>query len=297
LTTFDNQTISPVTIDSDLISIGPRIDVALQVQGLGFEVTRDVTFTITNCSQTPQVVTTPVTFGPGGLAELVLTNVDPTAEWIAAVEGHTLQSRLPIVFSTCFADVQFLASNQLIAGDLRTSGVPQDNFIDILDYAILAARWNTMVSDCPVGLPADCGYGADVNGDGQQGTIDFTALQINFFQAGDSAADCPPPPNPPPSSGPKGGTPIADAGVASEPVQPRGPSAIRLGKRSLTVAEAVRLNPRLGVADQNSDGVIDAKDVRVFAEKHGIVLSREALDRLSTADQGLASPAVEIEAR
>ncbi|MBE7507677.1 MAG: CotH kinase family protein [Planctomycetia bacterium] len=296
LTTFDNQTISPVTIDSDPITIGPRIDVALQIQGLGFEVTRDVTFTITNCTQVLQVITTPVTFGPGGLAELVLTNVDPTAEWIAAVEGHTLQSRLPIAFTTCFASAHFVASDQLISGDLRTSGVPQDNLIDILDYAILAARWNTMVTDCPIGLPADCGFGADVNGDGQQGTIDFTALQINFFLAGDSAADCPPP-TPPPSTGPKGGTPIADAGVASEPIRPRGPSAVRTGKRSLSVAEAVRLNPRLGVADQDSDGMIDAKDVRAFAEKHGIVMPREAWDRLSDADQGVGSPAVENSAR
>lgn len=273
LTTFDNQTIIPTTADSDPILIGPRIDVVLQLQGLANPVTREVTFTLSTCAGPAQTITMPLSFDASGIAEFALTNVDPAALWISAVEGHTLRQTIPLTFTSCFAEAFFVGADQLVAGDLRTQGVPQDNFVDILDYAILAARWNTMVSDCVSGTPAECGYGADINGDGQQGTVDFTAVQVNFFAVGSPIDECPPPAPPGPVGRP------GMSGATSSVALPRDSVVLDAGRgrQSLLLGEAHRMNPGLITAELNGDGVIDTKDLRLFAELNNLTIS-EAFD-------------------
>ncbi|HUN81240.1 MAG TPA: lamin tail domain-containing protein, partial [Phycisphaerae bacterium] len=193
LTTSTNATIFPTTVDSGQINVGPRVTVDIDVEGLTHAVTRDVTFTLTDCSgPSSQTLTRPVSFNASGHGSVVLTSISPQASWISISEGHTLRKRLPLVFYSCFATVACTGADHLVAGDLQTTGVPQDNLVDILDFAILAARWNTMVSDCVSGLPADCSYGADINGDGAQDTADFVAIQMNFFKTGDDMPACPP---------------------------------------------------------------------------------------------------------
>ncbi len=250
------------------------INVTLHVDGLGHAVTRSVTFVLTPCGGTPETRVLPVSFAPSGqgygIGSVTLSNVNANTAWLSAREGHTLRRRLPVSFPpTLSASVDFTGSNKLLAGDLQTPASSQDNLVDVIDFAILAARWNTVVGDCVGGLPAECSRGADVNGDGQQGTIDFTALQINFFATGDSDDACPP-------------------GVqAKRPIGVDGPlqSARMMRVRVSEIANRV---PNAALADQNADGVIDSADIRLFAMRNRLKLL-PAFDRLLQQTAPLAA--------
>lgn len=245
------------------------INVTLHVDGIGHAVTRDVTFVLTPCGGVAEMRVLPVAFtasGSGyGIGTVLLSNVNANTAWLSAREGHTLKRRLPVSFPPSLsASVDFTGSNKLLAGDLQTAGSGQDNLVDVIDFAILAARWNTVVGDCQSGLPAECSRGADVNGDGQQGTIDFTALQINFFKTGDSDDGCPP--------GLQSTRPIGVTG----PLQSAGRMRVRVSEVASRVANAAQV-------DLNADGTIDAADIRIFAARNRLTLLPSFEQKLGAA--------------
>jgi hypothetical protein len=235
------------------------IDVFLEIEALTNAVTRDVTLIITDCEGSTDTRVEPVDFDVSGTGSVRLTEVNIEAEWIQATEGHALSRTLPLTFSGadgCSAWVSFMGDDRLMAGDYSNAWVPQDNLVDIQDYAILSIEWNQPVDP-------NLGTLADASGDGVQDAEDFTPIQANFAEIGDDADGCA-----------RGGTTLARLGY--------------VGKTRMTVAE---LNHRdAHYADMNADGIIDLKDIRAFAAYHELVLTAEfdaKLRRLEAAQEDI----------
>lgn len=283
--TSDSSTILPGKVDSGPILVGPRVTVSLHVQGLTNAVTRDVRFTLTDCDNlgSPLTLVRPVAFNASGNGSVVLTSatLSSAADYLAVVEGHTLQRRVPLSWTSCFATASLTGGSELIAGDLQTAGVSQDNIVDILDFAILAARFGTAVSDCGVGLPQDCSLGADITGDGVQDTGDFNAIQMNFFTESDAAHACPPIP-----LWHKG--PI-EAPVAGEPEEAVAVSPT-VGRLSVRTSELPKALSATGRADLNGDGVVDVQDIRAFAQARGLRLQPQFEAKLRTLEATSVAP-------
>lgn len=264
LTTTGSVPIVPTLFDSKPIILVPCLNVGVAIPGLigsaaegGSVVTRDVQFTLSTCSGAPDVRTIPMTFhrsGSNGVASVLLGAVDPSASWLAVSEGHTLQRRVAI----SLAGATPSAAVSLISGDFHTAGTPQDGIVDIVDFAILASRWNTLVADCQSGAPADCSRGADATGDGVQGTADFTAVQLNFGAIGDPNDGCPPPVFVGPTGRPGGGGVLTPTGKVARLTIPA--SSLEVSSRSASAA------------DLNGDGKIDGTDVRIFAQRNRMTL-------------------------
>ncbi len=255
----------------------------IQVQGLGAAVTRPVTLVVTDCHTPPtgySAVDTrvvPVSFSAGGIGVVSLPNVNPHAEWIQITEGHTLSRRLALQFVGCLATVTCTDANMLLSGDFSNPPwVPQSNHVDIQDFAILAIYWNTPVN-------ANLGSLADATGDGLQGVGDFGAIQANFARQGDGSADCPLTVSSVP--GLQVGPGAAGAGLGEYGEESLPDSTGRPGPPSvqLSVAVAVLGIPNAERADRNGDGVIDLRDIRLFAAEHRLQLTpafRVQLERL-----------------
>jgi hypothetical protein len=158
-----------------------HIYVNLKVEGLTNAVTRDVAFYIAGAGS----AVVPVEFNALGEGSVQLTDATYLdAVSICATEGHTLTRTLDLTgtWGECEATANFTGDDKLLAGDLSNPPyVPQDNLVDIVDFAVLAARWNQPVDP-------DLGYLADVTGDGWQETADFTAIQINYAMTGDECS-------------------------------------------------------------------------------------------------------------
>ena len=115
-----------------------------------------------------------IAFNASGIGTAALTDVDGTSTWISADEGHTLRRLLALTFDgTGQATTAFTGSSQLLAGDFS-----DDNFVDIVDFSILAANFSTL------------GDEADATCDGVQGSADFTTILANFFVPGDEVDGC-----------------------------------------------------------------------------------------------------------
>jgi hypothetical protein len=126
----------------------------------------------------------------------------------------------------------------LLGGNLNADG-----FIDILDFGVFIAQFGgNPGADTPCGTS---GPHADISGNGQVDTADFTFIAVNFLAADEPACGAPPlPPGP---------TPLAGHGTAA-PV------------RRIDIAElAARGLAELAGADLNDDGVLDAADIAAFA--------------------------------
>jgi hypothetical protein len=201
------------------------------------------------------------------------------------LEGHTLRGLLPVSFTaSCSPTVSFTTVNdELIAGDFHTATVLKDNFVDIVDFSILASRWNTAIDPT-------LSTGADATGDGVQGVADFTAIQINFFREGDDTDGCPPPLGWPQSTD-------VDPEVApleealDEDLLPHA-TPVR-GRTSLRVNQWPAAGGSLRRADLNGDGVIDTADIRQFAQRNGLALRPEfeaKLRSIEMAEELQAAP-------
>ena len=259
------------------------IDVTVQLEGLGSDVSRLVTLIVTDCDGGAETLEVPMGF-VGGIGSVTLTSADLTmdiadVDWIQATEGHTLSRLLEVNFNDpdyCDADTLFTADNRLLAGDFShrwcseasdNPGAPcdsnadcpngvcvewvgQDSLVDIQDFAILFIHWNEAVD------PSISTW-ADVTGDGWQDTADFTAVQANFADVGDDEDGCP-----------------SFLGLSS------------VARPHARIAIADLPVPDAGLADRNGDGVFDGQDVRLFAKEHDLVLTHEfevKLERLERA--------------
>jgi hypothetical protein len=228
------------------------IDVTLHVQALTHAVTRDVTFIITDCPSTTVVRTESVEFDATGTGTVSLTGMNGTEEWIQATEGHTLSRLLAVSWEGpdyCSATVSFTGVNELKSGDFSNPPyVPQDDLVDITDFAILFINWNLSVDP-------NQGWLADATGDGNQETADFTAIQANFADVGDPEDGC---------------------GLGLLSVKPLW--RIPVSRSGLADAE---------LADMTGDGMIDVKDIRAFAKVYNLPLTPSFKAKLTRVEAEL----------
>ncbi len=223
---------------------------------------RNVEFVVTTCPGSADSRTLPVMFkkqGESGVAQVVLTDLNPAAHWLAVREGHTLRKRVSIDLS---GDLQDTVAVSLKSGDLQTAAVPQDDLIDITDFAILSSRWGLPVSDCGGGNAQDCSLGADTTGDGVQETADFNAIQLNFFEPGDTVDGCP------------------QILIGGKPT----------GKVFRPVAELDTRVANVAAADVNGDSIIDAADIRAFARQHRLQLLPAFEAKLQRLERAKVAP-------
>ena len=263
-------------------------------------VTRDVTFIIGSCGGPEEVRIVPVTFTADllnnvGVGYATLADVDNNAEWIQATEGHALSRMLPLVFDGtggCSSAASFTGASRLIPGDYSNATVAQDNLVDITDFSILAIEWNQTVA-------ADLGSLADATGDGVQDSFDFAPLQMSYAQTGDDRdVFCE-------RGGIAGGGDEAGVSVlAGVDVWRQGAGAVggelgsaglcRMAARTrIAVSDLSSRNAQL--ADINHDGVIDASDIRAFADVHGLVLTPQFSARLTALELSGVSGELELE--
>ncbi len=241
-----------------------EIAVDVQIEGLDHAVDRDVTFVVTTCGGSVDTRVETVAFAADGVGAIGLTGVDTDATWISAAEGHTLRRVEPLSFVSCTATVDWTGANALRSGDFHTGAVSKDQVVDVTDFSILAANFN---------LPIDpnLSTGADATGNGVQGTEDFTAIQVNFFNVGNPVDGCPA------SAEDQGLTRSGD-----------GSSEHLRAKRAPMAEIAVELLPldNAQEADLNGDGVVNTHDIRAFARAHGLSLEPQFVRRLKMLETG-----------
>ncbi len=222
------------------------VDVFVQLEGLSNAVTRDVTFVMSDCAPVTLSVdfdSSGMSTGTDGMGLGIQLSADPLSTEISAVEGHTLLRVLPLSFGTCPAIADFTGADSLRAGDFQTATAFQDNLVDIVDFTILSVAWLAPVDP-------NSSLGADINGDGNQASADFTAVLINFFESGDVDITCPEPLN-------------GDG---------KGPRlSVRVDSLDLKDAD---------YADMNDDGVIDVRDIRALTEEFNMKLGPVAEQKL-----------------
>lgn len=255
---------------------GGTIDVFIKLQAVntgGPSITRDVDFIITTCGGGIDSRKVPVLFNSVGNGSVTLENVDGDADWIAISEGHTLRRLEAVSFSACVANVDVSGANLLVAGDFHTGTVAKDNLVDVVDFSILASRFNQAIS-------ASASDGADATGNGLQNTGDFTAIQSNFFLVGESIDGCPLLLYDDPYDTGRGEGWIQEVERVDLQDAPVALSSIAVDRRNF---------PETFYADIDGDGVVDARDIRLFAAKHRIRLEpgfERTLRQLERADRG-----------
>lgn len=243
------------TMESFWVTVLPFNDVVLS---LGLEqidepaLTRCITFEVFEDPNTRYEVERDVTFTTG-----VATNVTvevPCGNWqciTARDKLHTLRRTLVRddnddlfkVENTYYVADFVTAAKPLIGGNLNDM---YDQWIDVLDFGIFISEWNSDYGsgDTPCGtLP----YHADVTGDGQVTTADFTYIQTHYLSQHE--ADC-------------------YGGWASPLYQGDGFQSTSAGPvRRISLNELSNIGMGdLATADLNGDGWLDENDIVLFIE-------------------------------
>jgi hypothetical protein len=225
------------------------VDLALQPTIVAPSLTRCITFELWDCPDTAplETVQEDITFSSGMASNVtVLVACDLYTCITARDELHTLRRTLDdtdpdfgIVGTQYVADFDN-AGEDLIGGNLN-----DDFWIDILDFGVYSWQYATTYdsdSDGTVDGDTPCitGYPhADINGDGEAGTADFTFIQINFLDSHE--------PN------------CCGAPLFGEDEGGHGPIT------EISVAELIELGlGDLAVGDLNRDGWLDVEDVEAF---------------------------------
>ena len=218
-------------------------------------ITRDTTFVITTCGGSTDTRVLPVVIDESGFATVVLDNVDVDAGWVSVREGHTLRRLAVPSFGSCAATVYLTGASQLLSGDFQTGVVPQDGLVDITDFSILAAAFNTPIDP-------ELSTGADATGNGVQGIDDFTAIQLNFMTVAEAADGCLG------AVGVRSGRTVTVIGVDN---------MLNAVEMMPVTAVAVEDLPIWGAerADLNGDDIVDVSDIRAFARLHDLPLLPE----------------------
>ena len=246
----------------------PRLDATIQLEAMANAVTRDVTFVITECGGSTDTRVLPVTTDVLGIGSVTVDAISPSADWVSVQEGHTLRRLEAVTFGACFVASIDLTSagsgRDLKAGDFHTATVAQDNLVDIVDFSILATRWNDPIS-------ANSTTGADATGNGFQDTADFTAIQVNYFTIGEGADGC--------------GTVAHDG--STDGVVRADPTPVSSEGRPLRSSLPVSgLGGDDGNrADLNQDGVVDGSDILEFARNHNLRLLPEFKAKLTKIER------------
>ena len=130
--------------------------------------TRMVTFKATDSAGTVLTQWNLMLNFTGGVASYVCNGVPASTARFSAKTAWSLRKRLSVTFTAGAATANFTSANKLPAGDIDGS-----NWVDMDDYFLLAASWNT--AD-PV---------ADINGNGLVSLDDYYLLAARWYQAGD----------------------------------------------------------------------------------------------------------------
>lgn len=225
------------------VSDKSKMDVTVKLQGsITSSFTRTITFAIGGSATgsgtvAPQTITANVPFVNG--VGTVTLDVPASGLWTAITakdRKHTLRSKVDVNTSGAHYAADF-TSKPLMGGDLT-----DDNYVDILDYGVFAGQYGTS---------GGANRDADINGDGTVGTGDFTFIQINFLKPSDAVAG-------------SAGTLMSFGTFAASPAP-----TVPAGLSSITVKE---LGHRIGTArakkaDINNDRMVDATDVKLFAQQ------------------------------
>jgi len=149
---------------------------------------------------------------------------------------HTLRSTSSVSESGGGYETSFLKVSLVNPGSSLIGGNANgDTFIDILDFGAYVGQYNT--SPGANTLCGHVGFNADFNGDGDVDVIDFSFIQVSFFEF-DAAGCCP--------------MPLA-GGAQAQPL------------RRVRVSDLRRMGyPNYDKADLNSDGWVDTTDVALF---------------------------------
>lgn len=175
----DNATNSQVATAATFIVNKNQVGGTLtfdSLSGGAYSVTRDVVLVVTNSSGTVLKTSTQAlsfvnnTGTQIASAAFTLTDVPAAAAGLSAKTAWTLREKKSLSFDgNGQATVSFTGTDKLRGGDLDAS-----NMVNILDYSILKAGWNSVNA------------GADINGDGQVQLLDYSILKLYWFQIGDS---------------------------------------------------------------------------------------------------------------
>lgn len=161
-----------------------NITVAVELEGVYTDVVREVRFVLTDCETGLAEERVEAVSFIEGVGVVVLEGVDGDADWISAVEGHTLRRLLPIVWDGVEAQVLFTGGTRLLSGDFSNPPwVMQDGLVDIQDFAILCIYWNQPIDPT-------WGYRADATADGIQDVADFSCIQVNFGKVSEPVSGC-----------------------------------------------------------------------------------------------------------
>ena len=160
-----------------------QITVDVQLEGLTNAKTRTVTFVVSDCTGAGSAVTInkAVSFSAFGFGVAYLTGADGIRADlgtfdISAKEDHVVRRMLSgQSMGGGTPTVQFISAvgAELLAGDFTG-----DNFVDVLDFSVLAMYFNTVNTR------------ADVDGSGLTDSADFSAIVANFFVHGDTRSTC-----------------------------------------------------------------------------------------------------------
>lgn len=174
-----NQTVSTTPFNVNIATV----TVTVTLQGVTTNVNRWIQFVVGGTGGTnPPIVIDRVVSFVGGTATVVFDAMDgipcdPNLTHISAKNPlHTLRKKVALTG----VNNQFTApAITLIGGDANN-----DNLVDILDFGLLVANFGTTPgANTSIGQPPPH---LDFSGDGVVGTADYTFIQINFLQVGDT---------------------------------------------------------------------------------------------------------------
>ncbi len=175
-----NYTITVTATDQDGASTSDSFDLTVTpleattltgsftIQGLlDFGVELDVS--LYPVGSTTPIYTTTLIASTGG--QFLLADLDPGTYQVAIKSSNTLQRVATVTV------VQ--GANSFDFGELRSGDVNGDNFVNSLDFSLLASSFNKAEGDPSYDARAD------LNGDGVVSSLDFSLLASNFNTAGE----------------------------------------------------------------------------------------------------------------
>jgi hypothetical protein len=231
-----------------LVSGVNLVEVTVEFPGLDpGPITRCISLDLAECGGSGHAHADQVLTFTGGVA--TGTVPVPCGHYTCAGARDTLHS-LRRTDSSFHVDGTHYSASFTGARALRGGNLNADGFIDIFDFGAyvgaFAATYGSGDTTCATPVPH-----ADLSGDGVVSMPDFTFIQINFLATDD--APCCPPITPLHRGGGGGG---GNGGGGSP-------------RASISLAEARAMGLDLSRSDLNHDGVVDARDLVIFA-RHGV---------------------------
>lgn len=246
-----------------------EIPVLLDGVTLGSPMNRCIRFILKDAGNCNVVtVNTNVLFSGGAPASglATFTAACSNTGWLeicAKDEQHTLSDKQPLSTSVIPPPIHYTCSPLLLKG----GDTDNDNDVDINDVTLLLVQFGSL--EASGGCPWNGTRGADFDLNGAIGSPDYTALSANWLQF----RNC---------CNPFGWPIMGPTGPSNEDV-----AAIALMGSSSSVSSAVavsQLSPEAAaLADLNSDGVVDYRDVEVFETRMGLPNNLSA--RMRTVSQ------------